>query len=125
MSKYSIVWLRRDLRLEDNAALYHGLRSGVPIKPIFIFDENILSKLNAKDDARVTFLHNTVVELKSELKALGSDLQVYYDKPSNVWRQLVDDDDWRSLHGIYTLQKKMDGQARVSDGEPAGSVVLL
>ena len=93
MSKYSIVWLRRDLRLEDNAALYHGLRSGVPIKPIFIFDENILSKLNAKDDARVTFLHNTVVELKSELKALGSDLQVYYDKPSNVWRQLVDDDD--------------------------------
>jgi len=93
MSKYSIVWLRRDLRLEDNAALYHGLRSGVPIKPIFIFDENILSKLNAKDDARVTFLHNTVVELKSELKALGSDLQVYYDKPWNVWRQLVDDDD--------------------------------
>ncbi|RZL65591.1 MAG: deoxyribodipyrimidine photo-lyase, partial [Pedobacter sp.] len=41
----SIVWLRRDLRLTDNAALYHALKGPYPILPLFIFDRNILDKL--------------------------------------------------------------------------------
>ena len=34
----SLVWLRRDLRLHDNAALYHAFKSGRPVLPVFIFD---------------------------------------------------------------------------------------
>ena len=40
----SIHWFRRDLRLHDNAALYHALKSGLPVLPIFIFDTNIFGK---------------------------------------------------------------------------------
>ena len=42
----NIIWFRRDLRLSDNAALYHALQSNHPVVPIFIFDKNILDKLN-------------------------------------------------------------------------------
>ncbi len=45
----SIHWFRRDLRLKDNAALYHALKSGLPVLPIFIFDSNILDELKEKD----------------------------------------------------------------------------
>jgi len=41
----SLFWFRRDLRLEDNAGLWKALKSGVPVVPIFIFDPEILSKL--------------------------------------------------------------------------------
>ncbi|MFZ4058446.1 MAG: deoxyribodipyrimidine photo-lyase, partial [Ferruginibacter sp.] len=38
MTKVNIMWFRRDLRLNDNAALFHALASGIPVLPIFIFD---------------------------------------------------------------------------------------
>ena len=72
-----IVWFRRDLRLTDNAALYHALKGDYRVLPLFIFDQNILDKL-PKDDARVTFIYETIEALKKELQQQGSDLLVKY-----------------------------------------------
>jgi len=58
--KNNIFWFRRDLRLHDNAGLYHALKSDNPVVPVFIFDTNILDKLPTKD-ARVEFIHNTLI----------------------------------------------------------------
>jgi deoxyribodipyrimidine photo-lyase len=85
----NIFWFRRDLRLNDNAALYHALKSRNPVLPIFIFDKNILNKLEDRTDARVTFLHDTITELKAELNKLGTDLLVFYDEPINVFKALI------------------------------------
>jgi deoxyribodipyrimidine photo-lyase len=57
MEMLQIFWFRRDLRLEDNAGLYHALKSGKPVLPIFIFDETILERLEDKKDKRVQFIH--------------------------------------------------------------------
>ena len=86
--KVSLFWFRRDLRLEDNAGLLKALESGVPVVPIFIFDPNILSKLEDTHDARVSFLHERLQHLKAQLEDLGSDLLVFYDKPLNVFKSL-------------------------------------
>jgi len=86
--KISLFWFRRDLRLEDNAGLLKALESGVPVLPIFIFDPNILSKLEDTHDARVSFLHERLQHLKAQLEDLGSDLLVFYDKPLNVFKSL-------------------------------------
>ncbi|PST84366.1 deoxyribodipyrimidine photolyase [Pedobacter yulinensis] len=85
----NICWLRRDLRLDDHAALYHALRAGRPVLPLFIFDTNILDELNP-DDARVTFIHQEVLRLQQELKKHGSGLLVCHGKPEAVWNELVD-----------------------------------
>ena len=53
--KVSIFWFRRDLRLHDNTGLYHALKSGNKVLPIFIFDKNILSDL--KDKKGNTLVH--------------------------------------------------------------------
>ncbi len=55
-SKVNLFWFRRDLRLNDNAGLFHALNSGLPVLPVFIFDKHILDKLK-RDDARVTFIY--------------------------------------------------------------------
>lgn len=93
----NIFWFRRDLRLNDNAALYHALKSGNPVVPIFIFDKNILDKLEDRTDARVTFIQGTITELQAELKQLGSDLLVFYDEPINVFKALINDFDIKSV----------------------------
>ena len=84
----TIFWFRRDLRLEDNAALYYALKSGNPVLPLFIFDKNILDKL-PKDDARVTFIYQAIEGLKNELQKLGSDLLVKYGSPEKVWPEIL------------------------------------
>ena len=91
MSKINIFWFRRDLRLEDNAGLYHALKAGLPVLPIFIFDKNILDKLEDKKDARVTFIHREVCRLSDELKNLGSTLLVKYGSPKKIWQELTDE----------------------------------
>ncbi len=93
----NIFWFRRDLRLNDNAGLFQALRGNNPVLPIFIFDKNILNKLEDRTDARVTFLHDTLSELKAELEKMGSTLLVFYDEPMTVWQHLTKQFDIKSV----------------------------
>lgn len=88
-TKINVFWFRRDLRLEDNAGLYHALKQGLPVLPIFIFDQNILDKLEDKADARVDFIHQTILSLQQQLISLGSTLDVRYGKPAQIIKQLI------------------------------------
>jgi len=87
-----ILWFRRDLRVEDNPLL--SLEGD--ILPIFIFDTNILEKLSM-DDRRVTFIFNTVMQLKHNLKSIGHDLALFYGKPTDVFTWLLTQD---SFHDV-------------------------
>ncbi len=97
--KYNIFWFGRDLRLRDNAGLYKALKSGFPVKPIFIFDKNILNKLSNPSDPRVTFIYNTINNLRGKLINLGSDIEVFYGTPSDIWNNLASDP---NLNAVFT-----------------------
>lgn len=86
----AIFWFRRDLRLDDNAGFYHALKSGYPVLPVFIFDKDILGHLQDRDDARVTFIHQTICNLHEQLKDLGSSLLVLHDNVENAWKIILD-----------------------------------
>ncbi len=83
-----LYWHRRDLRIDDNAALYKALKTGSNVLPVFIFDNNILDDL-PKDDQRVLFIHQTIEQLKSQYQSYGSDLQVYYGNPIELIPQIA------------------------------------
>ena len=86
--KNNLFWFRRDLRLNDNAGLYHALKSDFPVIPIFIFDTHILDNL-ARKDARVEFIHNVLTDLDTQLQTLGASLQVYYGNPLEVMSDII------------------------------------
>ena len=88
MQKVNLFWFRRDLRLDDNAGLYYALKKGIPVLPIFIFDQNILNKLEDKKDARVEFIHHAILNLNEQLKQLGSSIKVFHSTPEKTFKEL-------------------------------------
>jgi len=85
----SVFWFRRDLRLEDNIGLYHALKSSNQVIPLFIFDEDILDDL-PKNDARVTFIYESLYRIHKELKTHNSSLLLRNGIVKDVWQDLVE-----------------------------------
>ncbi len=85
----AIFWFRRDLRLHDNAGLFHALKSGIKVLPIFIFDKSILDKLSDRSDARVNFIHDQLTHLNRELSKYNSTLKTYNNYPKETFKELV------------------------------------
>ncbi len=87
----AIFWFRRDLRLTDNAGLYHALKYNTSVLPIFIFDKNILSRLEDPHDRRVDFIHQALQHLNEELLKTGSSLRVFFSTPLESFKNLCEE----------------------------------
>lgn len=85
----SIVWLRRDLRLHDHAALATALKAAEPVQLVFVFDSEILARFNRKNDRRLVFLAETLCHMDATLKARGGHLLVLHGKASEVMPRLA------------------------------------
>ena len=72
MPASALVWLRRDLRCHDHAALYHALRRFERVYCVFVFDTDILDALPTRCDRRVEFIHASVCALDEDLRALAA-----------------------------------------------------
>ena len=61
------------------SALFQALQSGYPVLPIFIFDPNILDKLDKPFQSRVQFIHETLASIHDELLKQGTGLNIMID----------------------------------------------
>jgi deoxyribodipyrimidine photo-lyase len=93
----NIFWFRRDLRLEDNTALFHALNSSEEVLPIFIFDETILSQL-PKNDARVTFIHQQLEKIQKQLHDIGKSIAIFHGKPTEVFTKLIGENQIKTIY---------------------------
>ena len=84
----AIFWHRRDLRIADNHGLFVANSQFEEVIPVFIFDENILSKLN-QDDARVAFIHENIEALAEKYRAAGNQMEVFYGNPNELIPKLA------------------------------------
>jgi len=96
-TKINIHWFRRDLRMNDNHALFTALSGDFPVLPIFIFDPNILTHL-PKKDARVQFIHSTLASIHEQLISVGSALRVFHCTPEEALEQLTQEFDVQNLY---------------------------
>lgn len=76
----SLVWLRRDLRLHDHAALHTALQAREPVQPVFIFDPEILARFGNPKDRRLSFLARTLFALHEALRGHGGGLLVLHGR---------------------------------------------
>ena len=86
--KISIFWFRRDLRLEDNIALYESISLKKNVLPIFIFDDDILNEL-PNDDPRVNFIYQTLFDINLVLQKHDTSLLILKGKLEDVWSKLI------------------------------------
>ncbi|WP_457281036.1 cryptochrome/photolyase family protein [Polaromonas sp. P5_D5] len=66
-----LMWFRRDLRVQDNAALYHALKSCKQVYCALVFDKAILEAL-PRTDRRVEFIRESALSLDGQLEKLGA-----------------------------------------------------
>ena len=83
-----IFWFRRDLRLEDNHALFKALKSGYDVLPIFIFDSNITNKLN-QNDHRLNYINNILDGLNKRLSENKKKVYTYKGDPIDIISKLI------------------------------------
>lgn len=112
-SKVNIFWFRRDLRLDDNLGFYEALKGKHPVLPIFIFDSEILENL-PKDDARVSFIHQTLQNMRQSLQDdHESSIAIYHGKPKDIYKQLIEAYD---VNAVFT-NRDYEPYARERDKE--------
>jgi deoxyribodipyrimidine photo-lyase len=98
MKKISLCWFRRDLRTEDQTALFYSLQQEEQVLPLFIFDRHILDALEDKTDARVSFIHNQIAKLKAFFEHQGSSMLVRYGQPEEIFPQLLHEYEVQSVY---------------------------
>lgn len=94
----TIFWFRRDLRLDDNHGLFQALSNSEAVLPIFIFDKTILDEL-PKDDARVTFIQESLNEINTKLQKINKSIAVFYGNPEEVLEQITSEN---KIKAVYT-----------------------
>jgi deoxyribodipyrimidine photo-lyase len=98
MKKISLCWFRRDLRIEDQTALFYSLQQEEQVLPLFIFDRHILDALEDKTDARVSFIHTQITRLKAFFEQQGSSMLVRYGHPEEIFQELLTEYEVQSVY---------------------------
>ncbi|WP_309679355.1 deoxyribodipyrimidine photo-lyase [Polaromonas sp.] len=122
-----LMWFRRDLRAQDNAALFHALKACHRVFCVFVFDRDILDAL-PRADRRVEFIRESLLDLDGQLRGLGHEngvtdagLLVLHDRasaalPALAARLAVDavfanhDDEPQSLARDASVQARLEAQ---------------
>jgi deoxyribodipyrimidine photo-lyase len=92
MSKRSIIWFRRDLRISDHPALLSAISESSEIVPVFILDPKLIKTLGSK---RLAYLGQSLRALD---ESLGNCLQVIAGDPLTVLKDLQKKYDAESVH---------------------------
>lgn len=111
----AIWWIRRDLRLTDNAALHSALKAG-DVLPVFILDP----AFSARPAQRRNFLYEGLSSLHKNLESRGSYLVIRSGRPNEVLRQLVSE---TSASAIFA-EEDYTPYARLRDAQIARSLPL-
>src|SRR5262245_19576000 len=90
-------WFRRDLRVEDNTALFQAARDADRVVPVFILDDTYLRDSNV-GPSRFRFLRESLEELSEELEKIGGRLVLRRGPASRALPQLLSE---TGAAGIY------------------------
>ena len=89
-SRPIVVWIRRDLRVDDNAALVAASQTGRPVVPLFVFDRELIERLPS-DGAAFEFQAEALRELAEAIARLGGRLIIREGRIEEVHRSILEE----------------------------------
>lgn len=111
MYKKTIVWLRRDLRLEDNPAMYHAVANSELCFPLYIWDDTSV-KPNHIGQATKWWLHHSLISLQRLLNGKNIPLLIQRGKPEEIILSLITR---YKIEAVYCNQVYEDRQIKQDD----------
>jgi deoxyribodipyrimidine photo-lyase len=110
-----ILWIRRDLRLNDNLALAAAIDSGRPVIPLYIREEPLAGALGA---AQAWWLHHSLAALDAALLNKGSRLVLRSGRAEDVLDRLISEME----AGAVYWNRRYDPDAIASDSSLKASL---
>ena len=103
-----IVWLRHDLRLADNPALYEAAFNKKPIIPVFIYDPDVMDRDYGA--AQKWWLHNALQSLRDDFKKHDIDLIVKKGNSLDILNTLISDNNatavyWNRSYEAWSMER--------------------
>jgi deoxyribodipyrimidine photo-lyase len=98
----ALVWLRRDLRIRDNAALRAALERHEKVVPVFCFDERLLEGRHASGP-RTQFMLECLIELREAFRDRGGELFIRRGRPEAELAELADETGAEEVHFAYDV----------------------
>jgi deoxyribodipyrimidine photo-lyase len=113
-----LFWYRRDLRIADNTGLAAATADAAHVVPVFVFDSNILADPQDTRDRRLTFIHQSVKELRRRIRGHDSDLLVLHGDPLHLIPALAETLD---VDAVYT-NRDYEPYAKIRDDAVARAI---
>ena len=83
----NIVWLKRDLRVQDHAAFEAADKQDVPVLPIFIFEPSQLAYPDCSE-RHLLFQYHSILGLNEFLKPANIKVEIFYAEAIEVFMYL-------------------------------------
>jgi len=113
----AIHWFRRDLRLNDNAALSEALAVNDEVLAVFVLDPHLVEAKN-QSPARLAFMYAALVNLDIALQSHGARLIIRRGEPLAELTKLMAESESSSLY----FNRDYTPYARKRDGEVASEL---
>ncbi len=84
----NIVWLKRDLRTQDHAALHAAEKAGIPYRIIYIFEPSLTGHPDTSQ-RHLQFNYHALLEMNNRLKPYQREVDIYYAEALEVFRHLL------------------------------------
>lgn len=97
----NVVWFKRDLRVDDHAALYQAAAAGIPVIPLYVVEpEYWQQKFSSR--RHWNFVYHCLLDLRQETAALGQPLVVRVGEIPDIFDQLREN---YCINGIYAHEE--------------------
>lgn len=97
----NIVWLKRDLRLQDHEPLFKAEQSGIPYLIIYLFEPTII---NYPDTSlrHLQFVYHSVLSMNEKLKKFRRKIEIFYQEAIPVFSYLLEK---FSIEKVFSYQE--------------------
>ena len=103
MEKINILWFKKDLRIQDNEALFEASKN-FKLLPIYIIENDLWSQ-NSYSDRQWQFCKESLIDLNQDLKKLGQQLII---RTGDVIETFEEISKSFKIMGIYSHQETGD-----------------
>ena len=103
MEKINILWFKKDLRIEDNEALFEASKN-FKLLPIYIIEKDLWSQ-NSYSDRQWQFCKESLIDLNYDLKSLGQQLVIRTGDVLDIFEEINKS---FKIMGIYSHQETGD-----------------
>lgn len=97
----SVIWLKRDLRLQDNEAIFNALSSNKRVLFLYVFEKSLLGDPHYHD-RHWNFIKQSLTDMNNDLKAFNTKILIVTTEVVTAFNQLLNS---YTIHSIFSHQE--------------------